>query len=155
LGSAKEISYYSCGECKKNLKILHISAEQTGRFKTMPPGVTTPIMSTLPDLTAIRKLKGISLESIAGSTKISKRYLEAIERSEFGQLPGGVFSTSYIRQYARAIDYDEWDLLANFASALEPGETPPPAESSRRRKLLGVLKVPQPLVRLFAPEKRA
>jgi cytoskeletal protein RodZ len=111
-------------------------------------------MSALPDLSAIRRRKGISLEAIAGSTKISKRYLEAIERSEFGQLPGGVFSTSYIRQYARAIDYDEWDLLASFAAALEP-EDEPPAEPNRRRKLLGVLKVPEPLVRLFAPEKRA
>lgn len=119
----------------------------------MPTGLSAPTMSALPDLSAIRKRKGITLDAIAGATKISKRYLEAIERSEFTQLPGGVFRTSYIRQYARAIEYDEWDLLANFAAAQEPDETP--EEEPARRKLLGVFKLPEPLIRWFAPEKRA
>ena len=118
----------------------------------MSTGLTAPTISALPDLSSIRRRKGITLDAIAGATKISKRYLEAIERSEFGQLPGGVFRTSYIRQYARAIEYDEWDLLANLAATQEPDEAPP--EEPSRRKLLGVLKLPQPLIRLFAPEKR-
>jgi cytoskeletal protein RodZ len=62
-------------------------------------------------LAAIRKNRGISLEQIAQSTKIGVRSLEAIERGDFQKLPGGIYSTSYIRQYARAIDYDESALL--------------------------------------------
>jgi cytoskeletal protein RodZ len=62
-------------------------------------------------LTTIRRNRGISLEQIAQATKISVRSLEAIERGDFRKLPGGIYSTSYIRQYARAIDYDEADLL--------------------------------------------
>ena len=62
-------------------------------------------------LATIRKNRGISLEQIAASTKIGVRSLEAIERGDFQKLPGGIYSTSYIRQYARAIDYDESALL--------------------------------------------
>jgi cytoskeletal protein RodZ len=62
-------------------------------------------------LATIRKNRGISLEQIAQSTKIGVRALEAIERGDFQKLPGGIYSTSYIRQYARAIDYDESTLL--------------------------------------------
>ncbi len=65
-------------------------------------------------LSTIRKNRGISLQQIADSTKISIRSLEAIERGEFQKLPGGIYSTSYIRQYARAIDYDEAALLAVY-----------------------------------------
>lgn len=80
----------------------------------------------LTDLAAIREAKGISLRQISETTKISVRYLKAIEASQFEQLPGGLFNTSYIRQYARAIDYDEWELLASYDSTIpEPPEAPP------------------------------
>jgi cytoskeletal protein RodZ len=69
---------------------------------------------TVLGLTTIRRNRGISLEQIAESTKISIRALEAIEQGEFRKLPGGIYNTSYIRQYARAIDYDESALLAYY-----------------------------------------
>jgi len=62
-------------------------------------------------LATIRRNRGISLEQIADTTKISIRSLDAIERGDFRKLPGGIYNTSYIRQYARAIDYDETALL--------------------------------------------
>ena len=62
-------------------------------------------------LATIRRNRGISLEQIAESTKIALRSLQAIERGEFRKLPGGIYNTSYIRQYARAIDYDESAIL--------------------------------------------
>jgi cytoskeletal protein RodZ len=65
-------------------------------------------------LATIRKNRGISLQQIAASTKIGVRSLEAIERGDFQKLPGGIYSTSYIRQYARAIDYDESALLTFY-----------------------------------------
>jgi cytoskeletal protein RodZ len=65
-------------------------------------------------LSTIRRNRGISLQEIAASTKISIRSLEAIERGEFRKLPGGIYNTSYIRQYARAIDYDESAILSVY-----------------------------------------
>jgi cytoskeletal protein RodZ len=75
-------------------------------------------------LATIRKNRGISLQQIAASTKIGVRSLEAIERGDFQKLPGGIYSTSYIRQYARAIDYDESALLAFYYR--ETGAAAPP-----------------------------
>jgi cytoskeletal protein RodZ len=74
-------------------------------------------MLSQPDLVAIRESKGISLAEISQTTKISRSYLEAIERFDFEKLPGGVFTTSYLRQYARAIDIDEWDLVSLYRTA--------------------------------------
>lgn len=65
-------------------------------------------------LAALRQSKGVTLEQIADVTKISIRFLRAIEDEEFDKLPGGIFNTSYIRQYARAIDQEESDLVAYY-----------------------------------------
>ena len=62
--------------------------------------------------------KGISLDAISASTKLSTRLLEAIEAGDFKRLPGGIYNTNYIRQYARAIGFNEADLLAYYHEAL-------------------------------------
>jgi len=73
----------------------------------------TPV--TVPsDLAALRRQKGISLGHIADSTKIGVRYLEAIERGQFSKLPGGIYNVSYIRQYARAVDVNEVELVERY-----------------------------------------
>ncbi|MCU1237248.1 MAG: transcriptional regulator, family [Candidatus Solibacter sp.] len=71
-------------------------------------------MTAQSDLSALRHRKGISLDQIAQSTKIGVRYLEAIEHAQFGKLPGGIYNVSYIRQYARAIEVSEEELLARY-----------------------------------------
>jgi cytoskeletal protein RodZ len=73
-------------------------------------------------LATIRRNRGISLAQIAESTKISVRSLEAIERGDFRKLPGGIYNTSYIRQYARAIDYDESIILAVYHREMNSAE---------------------------------
>lgn len=71
----------------------------------------------------VRRKRGISLEQIAEETKIGVRTLRAIEDGNFDKLPGGIYNTSYIRQYARAIDFDEQELLTWYYQAT--GEAPP------------------------------
>jgi len=63
----------------------------------------------------------VSLRDISASTKIGVNYLQAIEDGEFEKLPGGVFATSYLKQYAQAIDYDEEELLGYYRRALGIG----------------------------------
>ena len=74
------------------------------------------------DLPRFRKKAGVSLERIAQSTKISSRFLQAIEGEQFEQLPGGIFSTSYLRQYAVAIGYDADALIAFYTQKTSPSE---------------------------------
>jgi cytoskeletal protein RodZ len=66
-------------------------------------------------LEQIRRRKGVSLNQIAETTKISTFFLQAIESEQFGKLPGGVFNRSYIRQYAAAVGIAETDLLEAYA----------------------------------------
>jgi cytoskeletal protein RodZ len=66
------------------------------------------------DLTTVRRKKGVSLEDISKATKIGMDYLLAIENGDFARLPGGIYSTSFIRQYACAIDYSESELLDHY-----------------------------------------
>src|ERR1017187_9198768 len=73
-------------------------------------------------LATVRRNRGISLKQISDSTKIGVRALEAIEQGDFRKLPGGIYATSYIRQYARAIDYDEGLILALYLRQITPGE---------------------------------
>jgi cytoskeletal protein RodZ len=73
-------------------------------------------------LSTIRRNRGISLEQIAESTKIGIRALQAIEQGDFRKLPGGIYNTSYIRQYARAIEYDESALLAFYKGEMARAE---------------------------------
>jgi len=81
------------------------------------------------DLTSWRKKNGISLSAIAEATKISQRYLEAIERGKFRSLPGGAYGVGYIRQYAEAIHYDPGRLIERYRAATsEPTSEPPPQE---------------------------
>ena len=84
-------------------------------------------------LAAIRRNRGISLEQIAESTKISVRSLAAIEQGEFSKLPGGIYNTSYIRQYARAIDYNENAILSYYERATGTAETPKSAGNDNGR----------------------
>jgi len=65
---------------------------------------------------SIRLAKGISLEEISAITKLRVATLKAIEDANFDALPGGIYNISYIRQYARAIDADETDLVTLYRS---------------------------------------
>jgi len=88
-------------------------------------------------LATIRKNRGISLAQIAESTKISIRSLEAIERGDFHKLPGGIYNTSYIRQYARAIDYDESTILSYYHQAMGPADVGNPTAGRQGRGFFG------------------
>jgi len=91
-----------------------------------------------PNLALIRGKKGISLDQIAGDTKIAIRHLKAIEACEFGALPGGMYGVSFVRQYARAIDFDETELVDLYytATGSGPEPSPPNPETHARRSRL-------------------
>lgn len=77
----------------------------------------------------------VSLEEIMARTKLSRRFLEAIEEGRYGELPGGVFTVSYIRQYAEAIGYDADLILDHWRQSegegCDPGRPPERAQAPR------------------------
>ena len=96
-------------------------------------------------LDQLRRRKGLSLQQIAESTKISVFFLQAIESGQFGKLPGGLFNRSYIRQYAAAVGLPEGHLLDAYAEyeadqlAKEQASTVPPPRPSGLRWITSLL----------------
>src|SRR5260370_189818 len=70
------------------------------------------------ELRRAREIRGISLKEIADATKISKRFLEAIERNDHKTLPAPVFTRGFVREYARylGLNSDEMVNRYNFAA---------------------------------------
>src|SRR5438067_13304737 len=66
-----------------------------------------------------REIRGISLKEISDATKISKRFLEAIERNDHKTLPAPVFTRGFVREYARylGLNSDEIVNRYNYAAA--------------------------------------
>jgi cytoskeletal protein RodZ len=77
------------------------------------------------ELVLYRQKKPVSLREIADSTKISIGYLEAIESGDFQKLPPGIYATSYLRQYARAVAYDENTLVQCYRETVNPPQAEP------------------------------
>jgi len=65
-----------------------------------------------------REIRGISLKEIADATKISKRFLEAIERNDHKTLPAPVFTRGFVREYARYLGLSAEEMVNryNFAA---------------------------------------
>jgi cytoskeleton protein RodZ len=66
-----------------------------------------------------REARGIALEAITDSTKISSRHLNALEHEQFDRLPGGVFNRGIVRGYARVVGLDEETWVDRFMSAYQ------------------------------------
>src|SRR5207244_11282104 len=66
-----------------------------------------------------RETRGIALRDISEQTRISMRYLEAIETDDYRRLPGGIFNRSFIRAYAKFIGYDEQEAIDEYAREQE------------------------------------
>ena len=64
-----------------------------------------------------RETRGISLADVAASTKIGRRYLEALEEDRLKDLQGLFFMKGTIRAYAKAVGLDDQDVLRRYAEA--------------------------------------
>lgn len=83
-----------------------------------PQPQTSELASFGEELRREREIRGISLKEIADATKISKRFLEAIERNDHKTLPAPVFTRGFVREYARylGLNSDEMVNRYNFAA---------------------------------------
>lgn len=61
-----------------------------------------------------REKRGISLEEISRATKISYRFLQAIENDNYELLPGGFFNRAFLRAYLRYLGLEEKPYLDRY-----------------------------------------
>lgn len=71
-----------------------------------------------------REKKKITLDEVAGSTKISVRMLRALEEEKFDQLPGGIFNKGFVRAYARHLGLDADQAVTDYLAASTPRPQP-------------------------------
>ena len=79
-----------------------------------------------------RERRGVTLESIADSTKIKRSLLEALERGDASQWPRGIFRRAYLRNYASAIDLPAEALVAEFVNLFPEDGAPHDVPSAPR-----------------------
>lgn len=83
-----------------------------------------------------RELRGVTLEEVAAATRISPRFLEAIENEQWDRLPGGAFNRGFIRSVARYLGLDEENMVAEYALETrglnESSASPPGAQGMPR-----------------------
>ena len=63
-----------------------------------------------------REARNIRLSEVARSTKISKWYLDCLEKDEFDKIPGGPYIKGYIASYASYIGIEEDEILKRYDS---------------------------------------
>jgi hypothetical protein len=75
----------------------HVSAEDLARLLDQygPSGAF---------LAAVRDLRRVSVARLAETTRISVRYLEAMERDAYADLPNAAFVKGYLRMVVRTLD---------------------------------------------------
>ncbi len=100
-----------------------------------PSEGTSGRSSSLPEaLYAARELKGVDLYRAERDTKIRARYLAALERGEYRELPGDVYTKGFLRNYALYLGLDPEEVVAQWRR--ERSDSGPPN---------AVLTVPRPI----------
>jgi cytoskeleton protein RodZ len=79
-----------------------------------------------------RELREVSMEELTKATRISARFVEALENEDWAKLPGGVFGHGFVRTIARYLGLNEEALLGEYDSArAEHLPAPPPKPEER------------------------
>ena len=89
-------------------------------------------------LRAAREAKGVDLQRVERETKIRERYLSALERGEYRELPGSVYTKGFLRNYGAYLGLDPEYLIDLFrlettSTADRPSAPTPPRPLAGRR----------------------
>lgn len=80
-----------------------------------------------------RELREVTLEEVSKATRISSRFLQALEDEDWEKLPGGVFGRGFVRTIARYLGLSEEGFLAEYD--LARGENAVPAQSKPEERI--------------------
>lgn len=78
-----------------------------------------------------RERRGITLDELAGETKIPRRHLEALEHENLSAVPGGIYLRAEVRAYARAVHLDQSLALTRLERLLDPPTVQAQAHTER------------------------
>ncbi|MDE0308618.1 MAG: helix-turn-helix domain-containing protein [Acidiferrobacterales bacterium] len=91
--------------------------DQRISFDTIIPEPSEPLIVAAADtgeqLAAAREQKGLSVQNIAEALKLTEGIITAVENQDYDQLYGAAYATGYVRSYAKLVDLDPDELIAN------------------------------------------
>src|SRR5262249_42236666 len=76
-------------------------------------------------LSQARVSRGLTLEDCERDTRISKRYLDALEREDWKVFPAPVYSRAFLRTYAQYLGQDPAELMSMFHATPEERKLKP------------------------------
>lgn len=79
-----------------------------------------------------REARNLSLRDISDQTRISRRYLEAIEADDYKSLPGGIFNRSFVKAFARLAGLNEAEAIRNYERTARAQGEPDEVATSRQ-----------------------
>src|SRR3990172_3331857 len=87
-------------------------------------------------LVRAREARGLTLEDAERDTRISRRYLQALESEQFDVIPAPVYARGFLRSYSQYLGLDPQEVLALFprdddlayASSTTPSSSRPVSE---------------------------
>ena len=82
-------------------------------------GQKDDVFSVSTILREAREASGQSLEDVAHQSRISRKYLEALEEGRFGALPGNTYILGFIRTYADHMGLDGDELVIQYKRSSE------------------------------------
>ncbi len=88
---------------------LRFGAGEREHDEGLPSGPSLPER-----LAAARERKGVDLVRAERDTKIRVRYLSALERGDYRDLPGAVYTKGFLRNYAIYLGLDPEDVLRQW-----------------------------------------
>jgi curved DNA-binding protein CbpA len=106
----------------------HVAQPQPPRAKppepeAVPPGITE---FTGPVLKMMREQRGVSIRTLADTTKLNGRYIEGIEDENYKKLPARPYLRGFLFLYARAIGYEPHrivnDYLKRYDAVMNPAK---------------------------------
>lgn len=71
-------------------------------------------------LTRAREARGLTLEDAERDTRISRRYLQALESEQFEVIPAPVYARGFLRSYSQYLGIDPQEALAMFPREDDP-----------------------------------
>ena len=79
-----------------------------------------------------RELREVSMDELTKATRISARFVEALENEDWAKLPGGVFGHGFVRTIARYLGLNEEALLGEYDSARAEHSAAVPSKAEQR-----------------------
>lgn len=98
-----------------------------------PPPLPATLQAVPADITEItgsvlkmlREQRGISIRSVADTTKLSARYVEGIEEESYQKLPARPYLRGFMFAYARAIGYEPDRIVSDYMKRYSAVMHPP------------------------------